>query len=98
MSACCRDELNSEYTPWLDTHQASVIEWMKARKILARNLKRLRNERDLSQEELAHRAQIDRTYASAIERCLYAASVDVLERLAAALSVEIDELLKQRDR
>jgi len=36
----------------------------------------------VSQEELAHRAEIDRTYISSIERCVYAASVDVVDRLA----------------
>jgi transcriptional regulator with XRE-family HTH domain len=67
---------------------------MEAREILAHNLKRLRAERGVSQEELAHKAQIDRTYVSALERCMYAASVDVLDRLAKALAVETDELLR----
>jgi len=71
---------------------------MKGRRILAANLKRLRGERDLSQEDLAHDAGIDRTYVSALERCVYAASVDVLERIADALSVEIDVLLRRPDR
>ena len=42
----------------------------------------------LSQEGVAHRAEIDRTYISAIERCVYAASIDVVDRLARELSVE----------
>jgi transcriptional regulator with XRE-family HTH domain len=47
----------------------------------------------LSQEELAFRAKIDRTYISALERSLYAASIDVVDRLARPLGVEAADLL-----
>lgn len=67
---------------------------MNLRDTLARNLREYRSRRGFSQEELAHRAEIDRTYVSALERSVYAATVDVIERLAEALSVEPDELLK----
>lgn len=59
---------------------------------MARNLRILRRTKGWSQEELADRAQIDRTYVSALERCVYAASVDVLDRLAKALSVSVAAL------
>lgn len=68
---------------------------MSLREVLARNLRRYRQAAGLSQEELAHRAEIDRTYISSIERCQYAASVDVLERLARELSVDPAELLRE---
>lgn len=67
---------------------------MEGRVILAKNMKRLRKERGMSQEELAHLAQIDRTYVSALERRLYAATVDVMDKIAAALSVNVDVLLR----
>jgi len=67
---------------------------MTAREILASNLKRFRLAAGLSQEELAHRAGIDRTYISSLERCQYAASVDVVESLAHKLGVEMFELLR----
>ncbi len=57
---------------------------MEIRDILALNLKRLRAEQGLSQEELADRADIDRTYVSSLERSVYAVGVDVLDRLAKA--------------
>ena len=66
---------------------------MTIRDILARNLRTYRQARGLSQEELAHRADIDRTYISSIERCQYAASIDVLERLARELGVKAAALL-----
>jgi transcriptional regulator with XRE-family HTH domain len=69
---------------------------MDIREILASNLRIARRSRGLSQEELAHRAEIDRTYVSALERCLYAASVDVLARLAQVLDVEAADLLRRK--
>jgi len=48
---------------------------------------------NLSQEELADAAGIDRTYVSSLERCQYSASIDVIERLSLPLRVEAFELL-----
>ncbi len=67
---------------------------MKARELLALNLRRYRHERGFSQEELAHRAGIDRTYISALEREVYGATVDVLDKLAQELGIEPGDLLK----
>lgn len=60
---------------------------MSLRAVLARNLRQLRQAQGLSQEELAARADITANYLSSLEREEYAASVDVIERLATALSV-----------
>ena len=68
---------------------------MEIREALAFNLKRLREAEQLSQEELAHRAKIDRTYISSLERCVYNASIDVVDRLARGLGVEAADLLKK---
>ncbi len=67
---------------------------MSAREILATNLRSFRRRQGLSQEELAYRADIDRTYVSALERAVYGATIDVLEKLARALDVQPWELLK----
>jgi transcriptional regulator with XRE-family HTH domain len=69
---------------------------MTIREVLARNLKTLRAERAMSQEDLAHGARIDRTYISALERCVYAASIDVVERLAGVLGVAAADLLTRQ--
>ena len=66
---------------------------MSIREVLARNLRRYRAEQGLSQEELAHRADIDRTYVSSLERMQYAATIDMVESLAGALGVTAHELL-----
>jgi len=66
---------------------------MKLREILATNLKHHRLAAGMSQEELAHRADIDRTYVSSLERGRYSASVDMLESLSVALGIEAALLL-----
>jgi transcriptional regulator with XRE-family HTH domain len=68
---------------------------MTLREVLASNLRRIRQEAKFSQEELADIAGLDRTYISALERCRYSASVDVLERLASAMKVEASRLLER---
>lgn len=66
---------------------------MQLRGRLAQNLKRLRLERKLSQEELASLADLDRTYISSLERTLYSASLDTIEAISIALNVDPQELL-----
>ena len=63
--------------------------------MLALNLSGWRQANGLSQEELAHQAEIDRTYVSALERTVYAAGIDVVDRLARVLGVEVADLLKR---
>lgn len=71
---------------------------MKGRALLAFNLKRLRLERVVSQEGLAAEAGVDRAYVSELERMRGNATVDLLDRLAAALDVPLAELLRDRAR
>lgn len=51
----------------------------------------------MSQESLAGAANLDRTYVSALERCRYAVTIDVLDRLAKALEVDPTELIRRDD-
>ena len=67
---------------------------MRARELVAWNLRRLRVRRGLSQEALAADASVDRSYAGRLERGEENPTVDVLERLAAALDAEVAELLR----
>lgn len=71
---------------------------MDIREVLALNLRKCRQTQRLSQEELAHRAKIDRTYISSIERRVYAASIDVVDRLARELGLEAADLLRKPTR
>ena len=62
--------------------------------VVARNLRRVRHAKGLSQEELAHRAEIDRTYVSALERAKYNPTVGMVGRLAEVLGVTPASLLE----
>jgi transcriptional regulator with XRE-family HTH domain len=60
---------------------------MKLRQIVARNLRIMRKQKGLSQEELADSAGINRNYVGQIEREEKSPTVDILEKLAIALEV-----------
>jgi transcriptional regulator with XRE-family HTH domain len=64
------------------------------RDILAKNMRRLRAERGLSQEALAHECGINRTYLSAVERAERNVSIDNIARIANGLGVEPWMLLR----
>ncbi len=59
----------------------------------ASNLRRIREHKGLSQEELAHRAGLDRTYVSGCERGVRNATLKSIEKLALALEISPNELI-----
>ncbi len=65
---------------------------MNIRTKFGRNIKKLRKERKLTQEELAEIANMDRSYLSDIERGIKSISIEKIENLAIALKMEISEL------
>jgi transcriptional regulator with XRE-family HTH domain len=69
---------------------------MSLRKIVAGNLRRLRHAKGISQEELADHAEINRNYVGMLEREEHAATVDMLEKLAAVLGVDAVEFFRQQ--
>ncbi|BCH20984.1 transcriptional regulator [Mesorhizobium sp. L-8-3] len=62
---------------------------------MAKNLRRARHDKKLTQEELAARAGLSMRYVGAIERGDVSASVTVLGQIADALEIEPGELLKK---
>lgn len=64
-------------------------------KIFGKNLKKVRNEKGLSQEELAFIVNLDRTYIGRIERGERNISLSTAEKIANALNVSIDKLLRK---
>ena len=67
---------------------------MDIKKKFGINLKRLRLEKEISQESLALSADLDRTYIPSIEKGERNVSIIVVEKLANALNVQIAELFK----
>jgi transcriptional regulator with XRE-family HTH domain len=68
---------------------------MDIRTILATSLESYRSAASLSQEELAHRADIDQIYISALERCICGANIGVVDQLARELGVDAADLLRR---
>lgn len=64
---------------------------MKGRKLIAWNLRRLRVQKGISQEKLAADAMVDRAYLGGLERQEENPTVDLLDRIAKALSVQLGE-------
>jgi transcriptional regulator with XRE-family HTH domain len=67
---------------------------MDLRDVFAANLRRLRHEKGLSQDDLAYEAEVSRSYLSQLEKGAFYASLKIIGRLAEALGVEPAELLK----
>jgi transcriptional regulator with XRE-family HTH domain len=63
------------------------------RPALGRRLRRLREDREMSQEQLAERAETHWTYVSGIERGRHNPGLNMLGRLAHALDVSLSELV-----
>jgi len=68
---------------------------MRASRLIAWNLRRLRVAAGLSQEALAVDANVDRSYVGRLERGTVNAGVDVLERIADALGCKVAELFRE---
>jgi transcriptional regulator with XRE-family HTH domain len=67
---------------------------MDLREVFATNLRRLRHEKGLSQDDLAYDAEVSRSYLARLEKGAYFASLKIVGKLADALGVEPAELLK----
>jgi transcriptional regulator with XRE-family HTH domain len=68
------------------------------KKILIRfgdKVRELRHEKNLSQEELSFKANLHRTYIGMIERAEKNITLVNMEKIAQALGVELEELLKK---
>ena len=67
---------------------------MDIRRVVGLNLKRLRDVLDISQEAMADKAGIHRTYISGVERGVRNPTVLVLAKIAEAAGADPDELLR----
>jgi len=68
------------------------------RQVFAANLRRLRHAKGLSQEGLAHEAEVNRSYMSKLEKGASYVGLEIISKLATVLEVEPAELLKMHSR
>lgn len=64
-------------------------------KVFGANVKKYRSKIGLSQEALAEKSGLHRTYISAIERCRRSISLENIQRIADALEVETHRLFME---
>lgn len=63
-------------------------------KKLGQNIKKIRISKEMSQGDICRKLDMDRSYMSAIENGKKNITIQQLERLAQALGVSVDKLLK----
>ena len=68
---------------------------MDLRQLFATNLRRIRHDRQLSQEQLAHDAGVDRAYLSRVERAVTWVGLEIVEKLASVLRVDPAEFFRR---
>jgi transcriptional regulator with XRE-family HTH domain len=66
--------------------------------LFATNLRRIRHEREISQEGLAHEAEVDRAYMSRVERGVTHVGLEIIGRLAEVLEVDPAEFFRKPTR
>ena len=71
---------------------------MDLRQLFATNLRRLRHQRKLSQEQLAHDAEVDRAYMSRVERAVTYVGLEIIGKLASILEVDPAEFFRRPSR
>lgn len=71
---------------------------MDLKEVMATNMRRLRYDKKLTQEELAERSGLSMRYIGSIERGAVSASVSVLGKVAEALDVDPCDLIRVQRR
>ena len=71
---------------------------MALQQIFISNLKRIRKEKHITQEKLAELCDTDTCYIGQIETLRRFPSIHFIEKIAAALQVEADELFKNHEK
>ncbi len=66
---------------------------LSAREVFARNVRRVRRWREISQEALALEAGVSRAYLGQVERATRSVSIDFMDQIATALGVPLRELV-----
>ncbi len=71
---------------------------MDLRQLFATNLRRLRHDRKVLQEQLANDAGVDRAYLSRLERAVTYVGLEIIGKLAAVLEVDPAEFFREPSR
>jgi transcriptional regulator with XRE-family HTH domain len=68
---------------------------MKLKEVFSYNMRKYRLEKNLSQEELAEKAGVHRTYIGSVERGERNITINVMEKICTALQKPINSFFKE---
>lgn len=81
----------------MDSHHFLTFMAMLITELFAQNIRELRAQRGFSQEQLAHRAGLHRTYIGAVERGERNITLVNAQRIAEALDVTLERCVRLND-
>lgn len=64
---------------------------------VGQRIKQLRKQLNLSQEALAYKSEVDRTYMTDVENGRRNISIEILEKIIVALQVSFEEFFNDKD-
>lgn len=67
---------------------------MALNEIIAKLIRNYRQQKQISQEDLAHRCGLDRTYVSGVERAVRNITLESLEKIIRGLDIEAEVFFK----
>jgi len=70
---------------------------MNVKELVGKRVKELRKNLTLSQEALAYKAEVDRTYVTDVENGRRNISIETLKKIIDALEVSISEFFNSKD-
>lgn len=85
-------------SPWIHKQQTGLLLTVQTTKAFGAAVRLLREKSGISQENLAERADLDRTYVSGVERGVRNPTLRIIEKLAVALGVSSVKLFEEAAR
>lgn len=85
-------------SPWIHKQQTGLLLIVQTTKAFGSAVRQLREKSGISQETLAERADLDRTYVSGVERGVRNPTLRIIEKLAGALDVSLVKIFEETAR
>ena len=85
------------HSPLTYLQQKRSFAGVNIRILIGARIRQLRNAKDLSQEQLAHLADLDRTYITSVENGKRNISIVNIEKICKALEIPITKFFSSKD-